>query len=210
LLILDNKVKAAVKRLLLFILTLTDMEYEALEKIWSPVLLKLGYLKSKPGYWVAETKELVIILSLKIDAREKDMYMDIGILFKKLHTYQSIYELKYEDHDLGQGLWTFLAYMGEWEYYLNNLFCYDPGINSNDEVKNNITELAMLFLAKVIPHIEDLDSFARVAKDFKKEHTWYLFLQYFRANEDHNEYFSGNLYMIHVQHYQDRKKKDPF
>lgn len=184
------------------------MEYEELDKIWSSVLIKLGYMESKPGYWVAETQELVIILSLKIDAREKDMYIDIGILFKKLHTYHSLYELKFEEYDIGQGLWTILVNMGEWDYYLNNLFLYDPAINTDTEVENNITELALLFLTKVIPHIEELDAFARRAKNFEEEETWYPFLQYFRPNEDHNEFFSGVLLKFHFQHYQNRKKKD--
>jgi hypothetical protein len=186
------------------------MDYTDLDKIWNSVLMKLGYREGKPGCWIAETQELVIILSHKVNAREKDMYLDIGILFKKLHTYNSIYELKFEDHDIGQGLWTFLVYMGEWEYYLNNLFLYDPAINSATEVNNNIRELAMLFLVKVIPHIEDLDYFARQAKDFEEEYTWYPFLQYFRANEDHNEHFAGILYEFHVQQYRERKKKDRF
>lgn len=185
------------------------MDYDELKKIWNSVLLKLGYLESRPGYWVAETKELTIILRLKLDARKKEMYMDIGVLFKKIHNYTSIQELNYEDYDIGQGLWTLLAYMGEWEYYLNNLFCYATDINSNDEVKNNITELGMLFLTKVNPHIEELHYFASMAKDFEKVETWYPFINYFRPNEDHNNHFSGSLQQYH-QHYHSREKKDRF
>lgn len=186
------------------------MDYKELDKIWNAVLMKLGYLESKPGNWIAETQELVIILSHKVDARQKDMYMDIGILFKKLHNYRSLYELKFEDYDIGQGLWTILVNLGEWKYYLNNLFLYDPDINSEAEVKSNVKELAMLFLTKVIPHIEQLDYFARVAENFEEEATWYPFLQYFRPNEDHNEHFSEMLLQFHFQHYQNRKKKDRF
>jgi hypothetical protein len=207
---LDHQVKAATQRLLSFILTPTNMEYEELAEIWNTDLIKLGYLENEPGLWATETKELIIKLSLKIDTKEKDFYLDIGIFFKKLHHYHSLNELKFKDHDLGQSLWTHLAYMGEWEYYLNNLFLYDPVINSAAEVKNNIRELAMLFLAKVIPHIEDLDYCARWAKNFEKEHTWYPFLQYFRANIDHDEKFSGNLYMFHVHQFHERKKKEGF
>lgn len=55
------------------------MEYEELAEIWNTDLIKLGYLESEPGLWATETKELIIKLSLKIDTKEKDFYLDIGI-----------------------------------------------------------------------------------------------------------------------------------
>ena len=184
------------------------MHYTELDPIWNTFLLKLGYLETKPGHWIAETKELIIMLSHKLDAKEKDIYLDVGIFFKKLHTHHVLSELKFEDHDLGQGLWVLLAYMGEWEYYLNNLFCYDLTINSEEEIKYNIRELAFLFLIKVIPHIELLDSYARQATNFEKETTWHPFVQYFRASHGHDEDFGGALYVYHCQQYEERKKKE--
>jgi hypothetical protein len=184
------------------------MDYAELDPIWNSFLMKLGYLESKPGHWIAETKELVIMLSHKLDAKEKDIYLDVGIFFKRLHNYKLLSELKFEDHDLGQGLWVLLVYMGEWEYYLNNLFCYDPAINSEEEIKNNIRELAFLFLTKVIPHIDQLDSFARQETNFEKEATWHPFLHYFRASHNHDIDFEGALYLFHCKLYEQRVKKD--
>lgn len=179
------------------------MDYKALLKLWEPIFEKLGYREGKRNNWVAETPELIIILSPKVQDRDKDLYIDIGILFKKLYSSYSLDLLVAEDRDIGQGLYNILRDMGEWEYYLNNLFSYDPEINTDEEVKNNIEEIAMLFLTKVIPHIEQLDTYAWLVKNFSEETSWVPFLQYFRPSEEHNEDFDGILDMYYLQH---RKK----
>ena len=168
------------------------MHCESMAKIWESIFEILGYRESKFNNWVCEMQELIIVLSIKADTKEKDFYIDIGILFKKLHRY-SLKAPVIEDLDIGQGLYNILRDMGELEYYLNNLFCYDPDINTDDEVTNNISEIARLFQKKVIPYIEQLDTYASLA-DFEKVTTWKPFLRYFRPSEDHNIYFHGQLY----------------
>ncbi|THU34948.1 DUF4304 domain-containing protein [Niastella caeni] len=165
------------------------MHYDELQKIWESIFMQLGYRESERNNWVSETQELIIVLNFKVNAKEKDFYIDIGIIIKKWYRDHSLKEPVFEDHDIGQGLYTILYYMGELEYYLNNLFCYDPDINTDAEVIDNSKEIAMLFLTKVIPHIEQLDAYALRVEDFEKATTWEPFLKYFRPAEDNNKYF---------------------
>jgi hypothetical protein len=169
------------------------MDHNDLHKIWESIFQKLGYRESKHNNWVAETKELIIVLSYKVDAREKDFYIDIGIIIKKWDRDRSLKAPVLKDLDIGQGLYNILYFMGEWKYYLNNLFCYDPDINTDGEVKNNSREIALLFLTKVIPYIEQLDTYAWLADDFEEPTTWKPFLQYFWPSPETEDYFLGAL-----------------
>lgn len=169
------------------------MHYEELHKFWESIFQKLGYRESEHNNWVAETQELIIVLSFKVDTKEKDFYIDIGLIIKKWHIHESMKTPVLDDHDIGQGLYALLSVMGKWEYYLNNLFCYDPDINTDAEVIYNSRELAMLFLTKVIPLIEQLDAYAWLAEDFEEEKTWKPFLRYFRPSPKTDEYFYGVL-----------------
>src|SRR5688500_15001323 len=110
------------------------MHYTDLLKIWEPIFKKMGYRESQFNNWVCETQELIIVLSVKVDTREKEFYIDIGLIIKKWHSHESLKAPILDDHDIGQGLYALLSEMGEWEYYLNNLFCYDPDINTDAEV----------------------------------------------------------------------------
>jgi hypothetical protein len=176
------------------------MHYIELQKPLDRVFKKLGYRENKPYHWVTETQELIIILSLKVDDWKKDLHIDIGILFKKLYKGYTWEEPAFEDHDIGTGLYNILRDMGEWEYYLNNLFSYDSTINTDAEVKNNISEIGKLFQTKVIPYFEELEICARLAKNFEEKTTWIPFLQYFRPSKEHNEYFGGILEMYWWKH----------
>jgi hypothetical protein len=179
------------------------MDHQELLKIWEPIFEKLGYQESKGNSWIAETQELIIVLSLKVHIEEKNFYIDIGIIFKKLYDYSTLKVPALEYLDIGQGLYYILYLMGEWEYYLNNLFSYDPDTNTDDEIKNNISEIGMLFQTKVVPHIEDLDIYARLVKDFEKETAWIPFLKYFRPSLENNCSFNG---MLEMYYWHNRKK----
>lgn len=169
------------------------MHHTELENYWEIIFQKLGYRETKFNNWVSETQELIIILSIKVDKRKKDLYIDIGIIFKKRYSGHSLNEPVLEDLDIGQGLYNILFYMGEWEYYLNNLFSYDPDINTDAEVIDNSEEIAMLFIMKVLPYIEQLDNYASLAEDFEDAKTWEPFLQYFLPSPDNEMYFFGEL-----------------
>ena len=169
------------------------MDWTDVLTIWEFNFEKLGYWESKFNNWVSETQELIIILSFRVNTKEKDFGIDMGIIFKKWHSDHSLKEPVFEDHDIGQGWDPILYYMGEWEYYLNNLFSYDPDINTDAEVIDNSKEIAMLFIKKVIPYIEQLDAYAWLAEDFENETTWKPFLRYFRASPQTDEYFNGAL-----------------
>jgi len=169
------------------------MHYTELLTIWDPIFKKLGYRETQFNNWVSQTEELVIVLCVRVDDKEKNFSIEIGILFKKWHSYESWEAPAFYDHDIMQSWDGLLFKMGEWEYYLNNLFSYDSDINTYAEVKNNSKELASLFLTKVMPHIDQLDNYASQAEDFEKETTWKPFLQYFFPNWKVDKYFRGAL-----------------
>jgi hypothetical protein len=169
------------------------MHYTELLTIWDPIFKKMGYRETAFNNWVSATEELGIVLCLRVDDKEKDFFIDIGILFKKRHSYQTWEAPAFDDHDIGQGLYLLLKKTGEWEYYLHNLFSYDSDINTYAEVTNNSKEIARLFLTKVMPLIDQLDEYARQAEDFDKETTWEPFLQYFNPSWKVDKYFLGAL-----------------
>ena len=169
------------------------MDYTELLTIWEPIFKKMGYRETEFNNWVSATEELVIVLCLRVDDKEKIFAIDIGILFKKWHSYELWEAPAFKDHDIVQGLDPLLFKMGEWEYYLNNLFSYDTDINTYAEVTNNSRELARLFLTKVMPLIDQLDNYASQAEDFDKETTWKPFLQHFYPSYQVDKYFLGAL-----------------
>jgi hypothetical protein len=170
------------------------MHYTKLIKIWNPIFRKLGYRKINIHNWFYETGELIVVLSLKVNEVEKQFYFDIGILIKKLQSDRSLKKPVFEDYDIGQGLYFFLLDTGELEPYLNNLFCYDSQINTDDEIKNNCTELPKLFKLKAVPYIQKLDSYAwLVDGNFEEVASWKPFLKYFQASYDHDYDFNGEL-----------------
>lgn len=168
------------------------MHYTEVIETWQPIFKKLGYRKNGKDCF-SETQELVIILSPKVDDKEKDFYIDIGIQFKKLHSEASLKRPSFEKHEIGQGLHNLLNDFGVWEPYLNNLFCYDPDINTDAEITNNCMELAKLYKMKVVPYIEKLDSYAGMVKDFDEEEEWKPFIGHFRAHPDWDYYFYYEL-----------------
>jgi hypothetical protein len=169
------------------------MHYTELLTIWDPIFKKLGYRETAFNNWVSQTEELVIVLCVRVDDKEKNFSIEIGILFKKWHSYALWEAPAFDDHDIMQSWDGLLFKMGEWEYYLNNLFSYDSEINNYAEVKNNSKELTRLFLTKVMPHIDQLDNYASQAEDFEQETTWKPFLQYFFPNWKVDKYFLGAL-----------------
>lgn len=168
------------------------MHYKKLIETWQLIFKKLGYRKNGNNCFF-ETQELVVVLSPKVDDKEKDFYIDIGILFKKLHSESALKRPKFDKHEIGQGLYTLLHDFGEWEPYLNNLFCYDGNINTNAEIANNCMELAKLYKIKVAPFIETLDTYAGMVTDFYEEEEWKPFIGHFRAHPEWDYYFYGEL-----------------
>ena len=177
------------------------MHVDDLHKFWESIFYKLGYRETEYNNWVYETQELIIFLSFRVDKKKYDIYIEIGIIIKKWYRSRSLKEPVIEDLDIGQGLYNILYYMGEWEYYLNNLFSYDPEINSDTEIKENSREIARLFITKVIPYIEQLDTYAWMAEDFEKVTTWEPFLQYFQPGSETDEYFDGALEKYYLLHW---------
>jgi hypothetical protein len=169
------------------------MHYTELLTIWDPIFKKMGYRETAFNNWVSQMEELVIVLCLRVQDKEKDFFLDIGILFKKRHSYELWEAPAFDDHDVGQGLYLLLKKSGEWEYYLNNLFSYDSAINTYAEMTNNSRELARLFLTKVMPLIDQLDDYASQAEDFDKETTWKPLVQHFYPNWKVDKYFLGAL-----------------
>jgi|SRR5581483_4846478 len=169
------------------------MHYTAAVEVWDYYFEKLGCWKNEQNDWIFETQQLIIILSVKVDDHEKDFYIDMGILFKKRHDNRQLEAPVMDNHDIAQGLYNVLRDMGEWEYYLNNLFCYNGDVNTNDEIIANIAEIVSLFKREIIPYISKLDVYIRQVKDFEKAETWVPFLQYFRANPAIDERFNGLL-----------------
>ncbi|HEY8898042.1 MAG TPA: DUF4304 domain-containing protein [Niastella sp.] len=168
------------------------MHYKELIETLQPIFKKIGYRKNGHN-WFSETQELVIILSPKVDDKEKDFYIDIGLMFKKLHSKSAIKRPVFHKYEIAQGLYNLLYYSGEWEPYLNNLFCYNPDINTDAEIANNCMELAKLYRMKVVPFIQKIDSMAWLVEDFDEEEAWKPFLKYFRAHPDWDYYFYGVL-----------------
>jgi hypothetical protein len=169
------------------------MHYTELLTIWEPIFKKMGYRETAFNNWVSATEELVIVLCLRVDDKAKDFFLDIGILFKKWHSYELWEAPAFDDYDVGQGLYLLLKKSGEWEYYLNNLFSYDSDINTYAEVTNNSRELARLFLTKVMPLIDQLDDYASQAEDFDKETTWKPLVQHFYPSWQVDKHFLGAL-----------------
>ena len=169
------------------------MDWTDVLTIWESNFEKLGYWESEFNNWVSETQELIIVLCVRVNTREKDFAIDMGIIFKKRYNDHSLKTPVFDDHDIGQGLYNILEDMGELEYYLNNLFCYDPDINTDAEVTDNISELVMLFQKKVIPYFEQLDNYTSQVEDFEEETTWKPFLRYFRPSPENDMLFFGRL-----------------
>lgn len=168
------------------------MHYTELINIWKPIFKKMGYLKNG-HYWFTETEELVIVLSPKVNDEEKDFYIDIGLLFKKLHSVSELKRPDFNKYEIAQGLYNLLYDFGEWEYYLNNLFCYHPDINTDAEIANNCMELAKLYKMKVVPFIEKLDSYVGSIHDFDEEEEWKPMIGHFRAHPNWDYYFYYEL-----------------
>jgi hypothetical protein len=180
------------------------MHYKELIETWQPIFKMLGCRKNGNN-WFSETQELVVILSPKVDDKEKDFYIDVGIQFKKLHSETSLKRPVFEKHEIGQGLYILLNDFGEWEPYLNNLFCYHPDINTDAEIANNCMELAKLYKMKVVPYIEKLDSYVGSILDFDEEEEWKPMIGHFRAHPEWDYYFYGVLEWYFKQEFYRKK-----
>jgi hypothetical protein len=173
------------------------MDYNEVEKIWNPIFKKLGCRKSNENNWVLEMQDLIVLFSYKVHTGIKEYYIDLGIIIKKWRG-DRIFKrplIDNYDHDVEQGLFALLLHVGgpEYWYYLNNLICYDPEINTDDEIKENCNELAILLRRKVMPIIERLDLYAWMTEDFYKRESWKPFLRYFRPCPEVDDYFGGLL-----------------
>ena len=154
-----------------------SMHYKELYKIWESIFLKLGCVESVFNNWCYETQELIVVFSFRPDEGDKDFYINIGIFFKRFDgdpfdDNRSLEEPLCDYNDIGQAMWTILNDLGEMDHYLNNLFCYHPDINTDEEIKNNSYELARLIKKKVIPFIDHLDSHASLVEDFNEATAW--------------------------------------
>src|ERR1044072_4723327 len=180
------------------------MHHTDLIKTWHIIFNTIGYRKNGNNFF-SETQELMIILSPKVDDKEKNFYIDSGIQFKKLHSNSALKRPVFEKHEIGQGLHILLNELEEWEPFLNNLFCYDPDINTDMEVVNNCRELAKLYKKKVVPLIEELDSYAAQVTDFNKAEEWKPFIGHFRGHPEWDCYFNDILDHYYKEDYYRRK-----
>ena len=94
-------------------------------------------------------QDLIVLFNFKVHTGIKEFYIDLGIIIKKWHG-DRIFKrplIDNYDHDVEQGLFALLFRLGgpEYYYYLNNLICYDPEINTDEEVKVNSMENEKLY-----------------------------------------------------------------
>jgi hypothetical protein len=150
-------------------------------------VFELGYKEAHDNHWISQTRELIIVLSIKIDTAEKIFYIDMGILFKKIHPNCPLENIRIDHYHIVQTLYNILWKMGEPDEYLDRLFSYDPDDYSQFELKN-IPVLMDLYKNKVIPYLQKLDGLVFSAKSFPEVKTWKPFLEFLQPNE-YNDMF---------------------
>ncbi|HEY8895182.1 MAG TPA: hypothetical protein VIM79_10220, partial [Niastella sp.] len=110
---------------------------------------------------------------------EVDFYIDVGVIIKNLYDVNALNYPVFRYTHLRQSLWLLLYKLGEKERKLNKLFCFDRLKNSDDKVIANISKLARLHQAKVIPLLDQIDQWACAEKNFEDKKAWEPFYQYF-------------------------------
>jgi hypothetical protein len=157
------------------------MENTEVAKHWQTMFKRMGYRETRFKNWIEETRDLFVVLRVLTLPGDFQFYIDVGIIIKNLHD-DTIKKPSFLEHHLGQSLWLLLYKLDEIkhnEQYLNKLFCFDPAINTDKKVMVNISELAMLYLAEVIPLIDQLDYWARDEKKWDNKITWSPYYRFF-------------------------------
>jgi hypothetical protein len=168
------------------------MFYTKVFKLWHNTFKKMGYRETKYNNWVKETKELIIVLRVITLRGDSLFYVDVGVIIKKLYDYGALKYPLFRYSHLGKSLWLliYLRYENEcYEHYLNNLFCYDSHVNTDEEVMDNIKELATLYQSKVVPLFDTLDYWVGEGEDFNDKTTWKPFWTYFDPTSNTDSYF---------------------
>jgi hypothetical protein len=155
------------------------MYYPEVVNHWESIFEKMGYRETKPNNWFEETKDLIIVLRVLTIPPEVDFYVDVGIIIKKLYDVNALNYPVFRYYHLGQSLWLLLYKLGEKKRNLDKLFCFDRLKNTDEKVIANISKLAMLYQAKVIPLLDEIDKWACAEENFEEKRAWDPFYQYF-------------------------------
>lgn len=158
------------------------MYYPEVVNQWETNFEKLGYWETKPNNWVKETKHLIIALRVLTVPPEVDFYIDVGVTIKNLYDVNALNYPVFRYSHLIQSLWLLLYKLGEKERKLNRMFCFDRLKNSDEKVIGNISKLARLYQAKVIPLLDQIDQWACAEKNFEDKKAWEPFYQYFNPS----------------------------
>lgn len=158
------------------------MYFTKVVKLWHVTFKKMGYRETKPNNWVKETRELIITLRVITLRNDSQFYVDVGVIIKKLYDTGALKNPLFRYAHLGRSLWLLIYLRTEdecYEHYLNNLFCYDSHVNTDEEVTANISELAKLYQTKVVPIFDSFDYWVGEDEDFNNKTTWQPFWTYF-------------------------------
>ena len=158
------------------------MFYTKVVKLWHITFKKMGYRETKYNNWVKETRELIVVLRVLTFRNDSQFYVDVAVIIKKMYHYGALKRPLFRYSHLGKSLWLLIYLRSENECnepYLNNLFCYDSHVNTDEEVTAHIAELAMLYQSKVVPIFDTLDYWVGEGEDFNDKTTWEPFWSYF-------------------------------
>lgn len=152
----------------------------------------MGYRETKYNNWIKETKELIIVLRVITLRGDEFFYVDVGVIIKKLYDKGALQNPLFRYSHLGKSLFLLIYFRDENEcneHYLNNLFCYDSHVNTDEEVVANISELAKLYQTKVVPIFDKLDYWVGEDEDFNNKLTWEPFWTYFDPTRNVDQCF---------------------
>lgn len=151
------------------------MEHPHVIKLLENAFSKLGYKKSKRQSWMLQLKEITIFLEFKVQTIEKEFCVDLGIIFNLLNN-RSLRNIRSYDIHIIQELYNILAYLGNSYKHLDKLFSYDPAINSDVAIVDNISDIQELYKIEVIPYLEYFNNYDLLSKSSDKKTPWNQFL----------------------------------